>query len=354
MFPARGLRPIKSLVLLAAAAGMLATAACGGGSAGDAQNTSGATQHIAMAATNSVPGLPPFVAKEKGFFAEHGFDVELIPSLRGGAIMQALSSDSVQLVTQTTAAVALAAQKGEQLQMVSPNTKGIPYGIVVSDRNPEIPVAPPGPAGWQATIQSLKGKVIGAYGAGSTFDPVLKSMFVGAGLQGTDFTNRLITPGGPELTALMSGQVDAVLTDLANANAITAKGGFRTVLDLTRSGPPEVTGMAWSGLIARVPTLTQDPTFASRVQAVFSETRAFMQDPANAAELHRIAVEVAGIPADTPKLDESIATQASLLQSGFTQAEVQQTLDYLTTTGQLTPQPAVKPSDIVDAGALRT
>jgi len=333
--------------LLAAALALSACATGAGGTGGAATDAQGRIALSVAASAGSIPGLPPIVAEETGIFDRHGIDANLITTLRGGGpIMSALSSGTADVVAQTVSTAATAKQQGSSVPLISAQSAGVPYILVVGRGRASTPAAAEGPEGWQDTIRSLKGATIAASGGGSAFDVLLKGLYTDAGLAPTDFTNINVAHGGPEVAALQNGQVDAVLADIGTALALQAQAGGREVLDMTRLGPEWLTGQAWSGFLTSQAALTKNPTLADKWQAAMADAQAWMRDPANAAELHRIATQVSKIPED-PELDQALSRFSGLLRSSFTEGQVQTTLDYMTRTGQLQAQPPVTPADIV-------
>jgi ABC-type nitrate/sulfonate/bicarbonate transport system substrate-binding protein len=334
----------------------LATSACatsGGGSGGGASTDAQGRISLSVAASaGSIPGLPPIVAKEVGIFDKHGIDANVITTLRGGGpIMSALSSGTADVVAQTVSASATAKQQGSSVPLVSAQSAGVPYILVVGKGKAATPVATTGAGGWQETIKSLKGATISASGGGSAFDVILKGLFSDAGLAPTDFTNVNTTHGGPEVAALQNGQVDAVMADIGTALSLQSQAGGKAVLDMTKVGPDWLTQQAWSGFLTSQGALAKNPTLADKWQAAMADTQKWMQDPANKAELHRIATQVSKIPED-PDLDQALVTFSGLLRTSFTEKQVQTTIDFMTRTGQLQPQPVVKPADIVVPNVL--
>jgi len=335
-------------LLIGATAVLLAiTTACGG--APPASPAGADTLPISVLVnTGYVPGLPLIVAKERGLFAQNGLDATLVSDIRGDtAQLSALVSGSVDLEGQSVATAAKTFQTGTRLPLVASYVAGVPYVLVVSSRLAgSVPAATPGPEGWQATVRALKGVTIAASGGGGAFDSYLKALFSDAGLAETDFSNiNIALQPGAQLAAFQSGQVDASMADPATAASLEAAGG-RTVLDMARQGPDWLTGQAWSGFMMSQDTIDENPELAKRVQAVIADTKAFFRDPANLPELHRIAVQVSGVP-ESPALDGVLTGLTQLMVDDFGDDQMAVTLEFLTRTGQLKPEPTVTARDIL-------
>jgi NitT/TauT family transport system substrate-binding protein len=326
----------------------LVTTACGS-SAGS--GTTGQQQAIPMSAAGvkgSIPGMPLFIAKEKGFFAKNGLDVSDVVDLKAGAaLISAVSSGSADVIPYTLAGTAVANQTGVGLQVVVPAEARLPYVLVVS---PQKAASVPKAAGgdWKATMAALKGVNIAASGPGSAPDITLKSLYNSAGLPTDSFTNIKIAHGGPEVAAVQSGQVDAVLADLGAALDLQRLAGGVPVLDLGSDGPEALVKQAYSGFVTSKSTMDKKPELKERFKATMADVRSFIRDPANLPELHRIAVQVCAIQ-DSATLDDALKewSQHSIPDT-FTPEQVQNTLKFLKDTGQVPPTATITPNDVVD------
>jgi len=345
--------PLRRLGIAVTAAATLALAACGGSAEPAAGPSDDAPLKISVATSaGSVPGLPMIIAKETGIFERNGLDAEVITNLRGGAaLLSALTSGSVDVVAHGVGSIAQANQQGTSITMLYPNSVGIPYSLVVGPKFANAPVATDGPNGWQDTIRALKGATIAASGPGTSFDLVLKAVYQDAGLAPTDFSNVNIAHGGPGLAALQQGQVDAVLADPGSVPNLVRGAGGKVVLDMASQGPDYVFQQAYSGFNATEQTLTAKPQLTERFQTSMKQTQEFIKNPANIAEVRRIAVDVSKIP-DTPELDAALTAWPTVLTPTFTQAQMQTTLDFLVRSGQLKPDPAITPKDLVAPGVI--
>ncbi|MEU8803265.1 ABC transporter substrate-binding protein [Spirillospora sp. NPDC048819] len=321
------------------------TAGCGGDS-DSGVNADGKLSITVAAQSGSIPGMPILLAQEKGIFAKHGLDAELIPGLRGGAaLLTAVTSGTADVVAHAVTTVAKTAQTGKKIPLVAAQSVGAPYVLVVRKDYGSVPAATPGPDGWQETIKALKGASIAGSGASTPADFILRGLFTDAGLSESDFTNINIKHGGPEVAALKSGQVDAVFADIGTALSLVSDGGGVAVIEFAKQGPKWLSEQAWSGQIASQTTLDAKPELAARFHAAMQETQDYIKDPANLGDLRKFAVETAKVP-DHPELDSALTAFASMLRPTFTTAQLQTTLDFMKRTGQLKADPAVNPADL--------
>lgn len=139
---------------------------------------------------------PLIVAKERGYFAAKGLDVEFVAP--------ADPNDPPKLVAAGRAPLAVSYQPELHVQV----SEGLPLarvGTIVATPLNSLVVLEKGPI---RAIKDLKGKKIG-YSVAASLEVVLKTMLASAGLGLDDVTrvnvNFALTP------ALISGQVDAVI-----------------------------------------------------------------------------------------------------------------------------------------------
>ena len=144
---------------------------------------------------------PLIIAGEKGYFAEFGLDVELIPP--------ADPSAPPRLVAAGQGDIAISYQPNLYLQVA----EGLPLvriGTIVSTPLNALVVLNDGPIG---TIADLKGKTVG-FSVGGFEDALLKKMLSQAGLDLSDI--KLVNINFALSPSLISGKVDAVIGAFRN------------------------------------------------------------------------------------------------------------------------------------------
>jgi len=144
---------------------------------------------------------PLIVAQEKGWFAEAGLEVDLVPP--------ADPSAPPRLVAAGQADIAISYQPNLHLQL----EEGLPLawiGTLVETPLNTLVVLDDGPV---QTIADLKGKTVG-FSVGGFEDALLSKMLQGAGLSLDDIT--LVNVNFALSPALISGRVDAVIGAFRN------------------------------------------------------------------------------------------------------------------------------------------
>lgn len=157
--------------------------------------------------------------------------------------------------------------------------------------------------------------------------------------------------GGPEIAALRSGEVEAVIADEATVVTADQIGLGSEFFSLLSDPPQEYQHMMTSGSLATDSFVAKNPTFPAKYVAAMSATFEWMADPANVDEMYRIATKVQGIP-ESPGMKESIATFHERLQAKFDQAELDKALAFLYSSKQVSVDPKVEAADLFDPGMI--
>lgn len=336
----------RLVTLVAAAAATALLAACGGGAASDPSG--GATIPIRIATTSPTPALLPwYVAEEKGFFSGQGLESSFVTVASGSAMMPALTADQVDVVSSALATEIAIAQGGAPLKVVSGWTVG--YNYTLYFRNG---VQVPGSGSFAEKMKALDGKTIGVQGGGEgVVAPYLKTLISEGGGDPASVTYANVAFGGPQVAALQSGQVDAVLADDSTMATADQIGLGSRYFSLLNDSPRELKDMLISGAAVRADFLGRHPEFATRFQTAMERTVAWIKDPANAEELRGIATGSLGLP-NSPTLPQQLTVLASTLEPRSDRARLEKSLAFLFSSGQVKPQPRITVEELFDPGMI--
>jgi putative hydroxymethylpyrimidine transport system substrate-binding protein len=227
---------------------------------------------------------PLVVAKEKGFFARHGLEVDLVEP--------ADPSAPPRLVAAGQGDIAVTYQPN-LYQQVKEGLPVVRVGTLVATPLNSLVVMGEGPV---KTIADLKGKTIG-YSIAGFEEALLGTMLETAGLKLSDV--KLVNVNFALTPALLSGQVDAVIGAFRNFEltelSLEGKAG--------RAFYPEEHGVpAYDELIYVTPQARSgDPTIARFLDAVEEATTWILNNPAEAWTAFVRA---------NPKLDDTLNAQA--------------------------------------------
>jgi len=245
------------------------------------------------------------VALSKGFCDKHGIKCQLqvIPSAPLGA--QALLARSIDVAVVGPETQILAMLKGAKLVALASVAVSNPFEIVVRNE----PGVPEAGVDYRAMMIGLKGRKIGVPARGAIAELQFGQLAARAGLKPEDFT--FVAVGGPNTGygALVSKQVDALMTFEPAGSMCEVLKTCRTLFRAARAKEPvEVAGTNGASVIA---VMTRDavgkaPHVADALIAAAQDAEAFVQDPKNFDEL--LAIAQGYFKFDMPRGDEVMAT----------------------------------------------
>ena len=149
-------------------------------------------------------GLPFFVARDQGFFAKHGIDIELVRLESSPAIAAAVASGDVDFATTLAFAVAVTTEARDpgllKVFLVDSATPEQNLSALVTRKDSGI-----------TKVEDLRGKTIGSF-PGPTALIFFGKVLEKHGLDAKKDVKIVELAGGLQIQALMSGQVDALNT----------------------------------------------------------------------------------------------------------------------------------------------
>jgi ABC-type nitrate/sulfonate/bicarbonate transport system substrate-binding protein len=178
----------------------------------------------AFSAARSIFSLPVAIAKNEGFFAGAGLDVEFLQPIPGGADHQitALHNDSVDVTHVATPFLIRAALGGSDAVAIAAEFNNPIYSVIAK---PEI-----------TTIAGLKGKIVGLADEYGTISLSTRKLFALRGLQRGEFGARVIEGTSGRWGCLRRGDCDAVV--LGQPQDLTAiEQGYRLIGSTTDAVP---------------------------------------------------------------------------------------------------------------------
>jgi NitT/TauT family transport system substrate-binding protein len=202
-----------------------------------------------------------FVAKEQGFFARHGLDVEL-SRVGGPAQAAALLAGELQFGHMGANEVASAVLNGGPLVMLA-TCSDLPVFSLYADKK-------------YTSVQELNGQSIGITQAGSSTDATARLF-----LKHFDMTDKvhIIPSGGTQqgiLAAMQAGvAAGGILSPPTNARAEEA--GFNELVNGVKLGVP----LNQSGVVVNRGYLKDHPDRVKAFLAAYLEGWRFVADPAN-------------------------------------------------------------------------
>ncbi|HEY4135365.1 MAG TPA: ABC transporter substrate-binding protein [Alphaproteobacteria bacterium] len=154
---------------------------------------------------------PYFVAIEKGYYREEGFDVEIVHA-PGAAATAALLSGDLPFSTSGAAAMS-AAMKGAPLKLVL-----FPWSrptFQIWSTKPDI-----------KTLADLKGKTIGIQSRGDTFEIALRMAFMANGIDPSAVSYTALGIGNGRFATLVSGSLPAAMVSRIDVQKLREMGAL--------------------------------------------------------------------------------------------------------------------------------
>lgn len=214
--------------------------------------------------------LPLTLADSLGYFKDEGLNVS-IQDLKGGAdALQAMMAGSTDLTMGFYEHTIRLQTQGKDLQMIA--TCDLFPGLVM--------FAGKGHADAR-TIVDLKSAKIGVTSAGSSTEEMVKYLFKKNGLDPASAQTVSVGGGGPAVTALKNGVIDALVTVEPAASTIQKNGDGTVVYDTrTDAGTRDVFGGSWpaGGFYMTTEFKNQNPRTAQALARVAVKTLQYIKD----------------------------------------------------------------------------
>jgi NitT/TauT family transport system substrate-binding protein len=279
------MRKLSSVLSLA----LVLLSACSGASNGNtaAPASSGgapekANLKIGVGGQGQIIYMPLTLADQLGYFKQEGLSID-IQDLKGGAdALQAMVGGSTDATMGFYEHTIRTQTQGKFIEMIA--TCDLYPGLVmfVGKSHPEA-----------KTIKDMTNFKIGITSAGSSTEEMVKYLFKKNGLDPAGAQTVAVGSGGPAITALKSGLVDALVTVEPAASTIE-KNGDGTVLYDTRTeqGTKDVFGGAWpaGGFYVTTDFAQQNPRTSQALARVTVNTLKYI----NAHSAEEVAAKLPG------------------------------------------------------------
>lgn len=188
---------------------------------------------IAVGGKSSFHYLPLTLAEQLGYFKAEGLDVEISDFSAGERALQAAVGGAVDVVSAAYEHTITLQNRGQQFQ-----------AFVLQGRAPQIAlgVSAKGLPHYKS-VADLRGRKIGVTAPGSSTDMMAKVVLARAGLTAADVSLVGVGASAGALSALRSGQIDAICNIDPVMTMLEQKGDVRIVFDTrTLKGTREVFG----------------------------------------------------------------------------------------------------------------
>lgn len=328
------------LIAVAAVVALLAVTSSGAGAVRDKQ-AGLVTVDIGHIASSLF--LAVYVAEAKGYFAKNGIQ----PRFTTVSSATTVITGDVDLFISSLDTAIIDAGAGKPTPAIAIIQQRNALGLFVRADKAVTGAYP-------ANVRQMKGYVVGTTRRASGADPFLLTTFGKAGLrEGQDFTITALGTGPNLMAALQSKRIDAaMLFPPFDAQAVNQGLVKPVVQQALNNGPPEVSQLYGSAVMANKEWLSKNPGTAAKVVNALNQSLRYLHDwNGNRRGIFQIAKQYTGIT-DDKALSQSLKMVSELATNGLTCARlgVQVRLD--TQYGLVGTKPSC--DDIRDLKYLKT
>jgi NitT/TauT family transport system substrate-binding protein len=292
----------------------LALSACsssGGTNPAATPSTGGSTTSATTTVSITVGGanfatLLEYIAKSKGFFAEHGINAKFVQVANGTAGSQAVLSGSVNMSINSVYEVLTAQSKGQNLQYLAGGVKG-GFGEIVTAPGVSLPDES---SGFPSVITDLKGKKVGVSSIGGGTYYELLFLLKKAGMTSKDVT--IVPTGAPAtaLAALKAGQIDAFMSQEPVTSLALAGKSVKVAYSIGK-GPNPPAGsenLMANGVVATGSYISSHAAAVKGVNAAIAQANTYLQGLTQSTA----SALATSLASDLPGLPTAVVTTAIL------------------------------------------
>lgn len=286
-------------------------------------------------AVTSLAFLQSYVAAEKGYFAEEGFEAELVDTGGGGPDVQLVLGGRAEATVNDGAQVLPAIQQGQNLTCVLSLLNRSIVNVTMSKSTAErlsVDAATP----FQEKIELLKGLRLGVTRAGALTWQLARFNLASAGLD-PDTDAQVIAIGGPPAlaAALENGAIDAIYISMPVGEKLVQQGKAITFIDNARGEDPRLANFMMEGLWVTPSYLDANAELVAGIARAYTKASQFVLS-ATPAEVTAAVMPVLGSLGQDTLLDAIGRMKPAISADGrVSEAELNATQDVLELNGFL-------------------
>ena len=296
---------------------------------------------LAMAVTPpNLVHIPPYLAKDLGYFKEEGLDVEIVSFEGGVGSLRAMMAGSADLSLTSGDPPILARVQGSPLKMIVSTSPRLEAVMTVQ--------------GSIKDVKDLKGKKIGIQEPSGFADLFSRRLLTQAGIKPEE-VQIISTSTAGRVPALVTGQVDTGVLHVEQAiRAIKRNPNLRNVVNFWEVFPDAF----YNVIVANEKVLKEKPDAVEGfVRAVIKADRYLYRNKRGALDA---AVEFTGYTLEEiePAFDQLIKGRVWSVNDGLSRRMVDFSIDNLVKIGRIPPDKKPSYEQVVDLGpanaALKT
>jgi ABC-type nitrate/sulfonate/bicarbonate transport system substrate-binding protein len=331
-------------IVLAAGVSLVGPSSAGASTDAVAKSSSPTTFNFSFQ-EGTTSALLFFIAKDEGYFAKQGINVNLIPTAaQTGTLVAGIASGSLDGALTALSTVATTDQKG-----IATKLQG---SFLLTDRDLIVPKGSTIPKAkgrsFKATLRALNGKVVGVPGIGGAPNLELNALLTSVGVSPSSVHFVDVEPGTPTVAAFESHSIDAAyVTTVAAAEAESA-GLASQVFSAQTNGPQAYASSLLIGSMVSNSFLSAHKTFSAEFQKAMAQAIVFAKKPSNAKALVKIST------------NNGIATFAGLSQNlqeqkystSISTSAAKNVIAFMTKAQIVASTPSLSPAELIAPGSL--
>ena len=281
---------------LAAAPVSLALVALALSGCGDSDSGGDDDSHLVINYYQGVDvSVVPYVAEQTGMFEKNGIKVKLVPTSSGPATTSALLSGDLDMITNQVPGMMQLLEQGQDVKAVTGVYSAYPFSIVTTKSVPTKNANK-----FPEALHNLKGKTFGVDAIGGVTYKIMRSFLRTAGMNPDKDVKFVAVGTTSQLTSsLQNGQIDAfnaLPTDVTRLVDIDHKAN--ELIDFSKHGPKEFKPWQLSAYFTKTDRLEERPKVFKSFQKAWTDTVAYMKDPANADKINPMVGKFLNLPPD--------------------------------------------------------
>ena len=277
--------------------------------------------------------IVPWVAKEQGFFADEGLDVEITTFEGGIYVIRNVVSGGLDAGAGVGASVAVSVAKKAGIKAIFGSTPKFASTMTVRSNI--------------KTLQDLKGKKIGVQEIGGFADVLSRMVLAKAGIKPEEVT--FIPIASADVPPLLAGAIDTAVLHVDQLMMARQKDpSFHPLVKFWELEPNQIFNL----FVAQEKKLAAEPAKYQALVRAMTKANRFMYS--NKARTVEIAMKHAKIPRDVaePAYDELVKGRVWSQNGGLPRAKVEYTIERMVKVGSIKPEERPKYEDYVALSIL--
>ncbi|MBI2861692.1 MAG: ABC transporter substrate-binding protein [Chloroflexi bacterium] len=235
------------------------------------------TKVTVTAASTGIVHLPLFVAKDRGYFAEEGLDLEFVATGAPASSVAAVVGGSAEFVSSTPTEVINAAAQGNEILVIVAALFDQPFTNVTMRKDVADRLGITEKSPLSDKVKALKGLKIARTSPGALTDTFARYTLKLANLDPERDAELVSVGAGAVLAALKQGAVDVIIRSSPDPDIAVAEGWAITLVNYQTGEVPELAGTLNQTLLMRRDIVEKNPELTLSAVRGVTKGQKFLQ-----------------------------------------------------------------------------